>query len=112
MAFSVLMGYPEAGLQWRFHWGKTPIEVESPSTPAPKLPYAPQKGQPLAILVEINRERNRLRRGEGGIPISARFDSICSVDGYLELGFGITIHKENAITQTPAHGTSVPWKLK
>ncbi len=31
-------GYPEAGLKWRFHWGKTPIEVESPSTPTPKLP--------------------------------------------------------------------------
>ncbi len=24
--------YPEAGLQLRFHWGKKPIEVESPST--------------------------------------------------------------------------------
>ncbi len=31
-------GYLEAGLQWRFHWGKTPIEVESPSTLTPKLP--------------------------------------------------------------------------
>ncbi len=38
MAFSVYIGYPEAGLPWRFHWGETPIEGESPSTPTPKLP--------------------------------------------------------------------------